>query len=165
MAVSKSDISKKREKRREKQERIEHLTNWYMINLSWGVAGLIALGFVESAYANAATILTAPIVMRILGAVFLLGAALVFVLGKSGVIKNTKRAIHYSVFLLVTSAVSFWIGFYTYIRNVVVAVIPSLSALRSEWWFVWSFRYILVAYLLVAFIVVTVKTTRAEKNR
>ena len=165
MAVSKSDVMAKREKRREKKERIDRLTNWYMINLSWGVLGLIALSFVESMYSNAATILTAPIVMRALAAVFFIGAALVFTLGKTGVIKNSKRANNYAIFLLVIAAVSLWTGFYSQIRNVFVNLIPALSGIRSEWWFVWTFRYLLIAYLVIAFVVVTVKTALAEKNR
>ena len=165
MAISKSDIALKREKRREKRERIDKLTNWFMINLSWGVLGLIVLRFVESAYSNVSTVLTAPIVVRILAAVFLICGAVVFGISKSGKIKNVGRAKNYSIFLGVLTLISLWLGFWVQIRNVVIAVIPALSSLRSEWWYVWSLRYLLVAYLVVAFVVVTVKTTLAEKGK
>ena len=165
MAISKSDMMAKREKRRAKKERIDKLTNWFMINLSWGVVGLIALGFVERAFSNPATVLLAPNVMKWLAAVFFVLAAVLYLLGKSGVIKNKKRARDYSVFLAVLTLASLWIGFFAPIRNVAVAIIPALKNLRSEWWYVWSLRYILIAYLVVAFIVVTVKTTLAEKGK
>jgi len=165
MSISKSDIALKREKRRAKKERIDKLTNWFMINLSWGVLGLIILGFIESAYSNVSTVLTAPIVVRILAGVFFVCGAVMFGLFKAGKIKNADRAKNYSIFLGVLTLISLWLGFWVQIRNIVIAVIPALANLRSEWWYVWSLRYLLVAYLVVAFIVVTVKTTLAEKGK
>lgn len=165
MAISKSDVMAKREKRRAKKERIDKLTNWFMINLSWGVVGIIALGFVETAFSNPSTVLTAPTVMKWLAAVFFVLAAVLYLLGKFGVLKNKKRATDYSIFLAVLTLVSLWIGFYAPIRNFVIAIIPALKNLRSEWWYAWSLRYILIAYLVVAFIVVAIKTTLAEKGK
>ncbi len=163
MAISKSDVELKRNKRREKKEKIDKLTNWYMINLSWGVVGLIALGFVESAYSSL-YINTVPTVMKVLAAIFFVFAAVLFALGKTNVIKNTKRANNYAIFMAVIGLAALWIGFYAKIRNLVVGIIPSLGYIRSEWWYAWSIRYVLVAYLVVAFIVITVKTTIAERR-
>lgn len=163
MAISKSDVELKRNKRREKKEKIDKLTNWYMINLSWGVLGLIALGFVESAFSGL-YINTVPTVMKVLAALFFVFAAVLFVLGKTNVIKNTKRANNYSIFMAVVGLAGLWIGFYAKIRNLVVGIIPSLGYLRSEWWYAWSIRYALVLYLVVAFIVITIKTTLAERK-
>lgn len=165
MAVSKSDIEQKRVKRRERKEKIDKLTNWYMINLSWGVAGFIALGFVESGFANGATVLEMPIIMKILAAVFAVGAVLLAVFGKCGVIKNKKRAFDYSLFLGVLTLISLWIGFYAKIRNAVISLIPALKDVRSEWWYSRGFRYLLAIYLVVGFVVVTVKTSRAAKGK
>lgn len=165
MALSKTDMERKREKRRAKKEKIDKLTNWYMINLSWGVLCFIALGIVENLYGNTSTVLTAPIAMKIVGVVLAVLAVALFVLGKTGVIKNTKRANHYSIFVGIAALVSLWIGFYAVIRNAVIAVVPALSGIRSEWWFAWGFRYLIGVYLIVAFIVVTVKTALAAKGK
>lgn len=164
MAVSKSDIEQKRAKRRAKKEKIDRLTNWYMINLSWGVLGFIALGFIESGFANSATVLEMPLIMKVFAAVFFVGAVLLFALGKKGVIKNGRRAKDYSVFLGVLTFISLWIGFYAQIRMAIVSVIPALKDLSSEWWYSRGFRYLLIAYLVVGFIVVTVKTSKAAKG-
>ena len=163
MAISNNDVELKRKKRMEKKERIDKLTNWYMINLSWGVVGLIVLGFVESAY-NGLYINSVPTVMKVLAALFIVLAAVLFGLGKANVIKNTKRATNYSIFMAIVGLAALWIGFYAKIRTLVIGIIPALGSLRSEWWYAWSIRYILVAYLVVAFIVITVKTAMADKK-
>ena len=165
MASAKSDMEHKREKRRAKREKIEKLTNWYMINLSWGVLGFIALGLVERLYGSASTVLTAPIVMKVIGAVFAVSAAALFVIAKAAKIKNTQRAVNYSIFLGVIALISLCIGFYSNIRNLLVTAIPMLGNLRSEWWYAWGFRYLLIIYLAAAFIVVTIKTAVYSKSK
>lgn len=158
-------LENKRERRRAKREKIDKLTNWYMINLSWGVLCFIALGIVENLYGSASTVLTAPLTMKIVGLVLAIASIAVFVLGKTGVIKNTKRANHYSIFLGVAALVSLWIGFYAVIRSAVITVIPALANLRSEWWFAWGFRYLIAIYLILGFIVISIKTALASKGK
>lgn len=165
MPLSKSDIERKREKRRAKKEKIDKLTNWYMINLSWGVLGFIAFSFVENLFGSAETVLKAPMIMKILGIVFIVLGVLLFVLGKTNVIKNTKRANDYAIFMGVVALISLIIGFYSNIRNVVIGILPQAAALRSEWWYCWGFRYLLAAYLIIGFIVVTIKTALAAKGK
>ena len=155
----------KREKRRAKREKIDKMTNWYMINLTWGVVCFILLGFVENLYGSASTVLTAPFAMKIVGIVLALGAILLFVLGKIGIIKNTKRAYDYAIFVGIAALSSLWIGFYAVIRTAVIGLAPALGALRSEWWYAWGFRYLIAAYLIIAFIVVTVKTALCSKGK
>ena len=162
MALSKSDVERKRERRIERKKKIDKLTNWYMINLSWGVLGFIALGVVENAYGSASTVLTAPIAMRTIGVILAVLSVALFVLGK---MKNIKRATNYGIFSGVAALCSLWIGFYAVMRNVFSAIVPALSSLRSEWWYAWGPRYLLVIYLVVAFIVVSVKTALAAKGK
>lgn len=163
MTVSKSDVELKREKRIKKKAYIDKLTNWYMINLTWGALGFIALGFVESAFKSA--VFETMNTMKILAAVFFVLGIVLFTLGKTGVIKNTRRAKDYSIFLGVLTVILLWIGFFTSIRNAVISVLPALAALRSEWWYAWGFRYLIVIYLVVGFIVVTIKTKRYEHGK
>ena len=165
MALSKTDMERKREKRRAKKENIDKMTNWYMINLTWGVVCFILLGFVENLYGSASTVLTAPLVMKIVGIVLALGAILLFVLGMPGIIKNTKRAYNYAIFVGIAALSSLWIGFYAVIRSAIIRIIPALGALRSEWWYAWGFRYLIAAYLVIAFVVVTVKTALCSRGK
>lgn len=165
MAVAKSEMERKREKRRIKREKIDKLTNWYMINLSWGVLGIIALSFVENLFGNAETILSAPVIMKVVGVVFAALAIAIFAVSRLGKFKNTKRATNYSIFMGVIALISLWIGFYANIRSILISVIPALSSLRSEWWYVWGFRYLIAIYLIAAFVVVTVKTALYAKGK
>ena len=64
MAVAKSNQEIKKKKRREKSERIERITNMYMINLSWGILAIVLLRAIESGYGSADMILAMPTVMK-----------------------------------------------------------------------------------------------------
>ena len=165
MALAKTENERKREKRRAKKEKIDKLTNWYMINFSWGVLCFIALGIVENLYGSASTVLTAPLTMKIVGIVLAVAAIALFVLGKLVIIKNRKRANNYSIFIGIAALVSIWTGFYAVIRSTVISIIPAFSTLRSEWWYAWGFRYLIGIYLVVAFIGVTVKTALTAKGK
>ena len=165
MALAKNDMERKREKRRAKRAKIDKLTNWYMINLSWGVLCFILLSYVENLFGSASTVLTAPLVLKITGIVLAAFAVALFVLGKLGVIKNTKRAYNYAIFVGIVALCALWMGFYAVIRSAVIGIVPALGTLRSEWWYAWGFRYLIVAYLVVAFVVVTVKIALCSRSK
>ena len=74
-----------------RHERNEHLTNWYMINLCWAIAGILGLTAIYYGYRNVNTILAMQPLMWVLTGVFAAGAAVLFALGKTGVIKNGKQ--------------------------------------------------------------------------
>ena len=165
MALAKNDMERKRENRRAKRAKIDKLTNWFMINLSWGVLCFIILSYVENLFGSASTVLTAPLAMKITGLVLAVGAVAIFLLGKLGIIKNTKRAYNYAIFVGIAALSALWIGFYAVIRSAVIGIIPALGTLRSEWWYAWGFRYLIAAYLVASFVVVTVKIALCSKSK
>ena len=46
--------AERRAEKHKSEEYKEHLTNWYMINLSWGILGIILLVFYGSLYKGSA---------------------------------------------------------------------------------------------------------------
>lgn len=165
MAIAKSNQEVKREKRRERQVSIDKLTNWYMINLSWGIVGIVALRIIESGYGSADTILQMPIIMKVFAAVFAVCAIALFACGKTGVIKNTSRAYNYAIFTCVAALLSLWIGFFAQIRLLVCKVIPFLYGIDSRWWISWGPIIGIIVYLVLALIWTGIKTAALEKGR
>lgn len=165
MATAKSNQEIKREKRREKRETIDRLTNGYMINLAWGILGIVALRFVESGYASANTILVMPVVMKTLAAVFAIIAIGLFVLGSVKTIRNHRRITNYAFFSVTVALVSLWIGFFQNVRLVAVKLVPALYTIDSRWWISWGPIVALVVYLIIALIWTGVRIAAIEKGK
>ena len=161
MAIAKSNQEVKRERQREKRVSVDKLTNKYMINLAWGIFGIVMLRFVESGYSSADTILQMPIILK----VFVALAVALFVCAKVGVIKNVTRANNYGIFSIVAAVVSLWIAFYAQIRMAFGKVAPFLLTLDSRWWISWGLIILVVAYLVIALIITIVKIAAIEKGR
>lgn len=152
------------EKRQERFARKEKLTNWYMINLTWGVVGILALLFIGNLYRSSSMVAHMQLVNWILTAVFAVAAVVLFVLGKSGKVKNASRANNYGIFMGVCAVVSLWLALYNRIRPVMEAVAqkvlgnPNLAVYSY-----WNTRIPIIAicvYLVVAFVVYAVKVTK-----
>ncbi len=153
------------EKKQLKQARIERkekLTNWYMINLSWGVAGILVMLFVGSLYKNPAILVHMQTIMWVLTALFAVSAIALFAF--SGKFKNKQRAVNYSVFLGVCTLFALWLALYNTIRPIMQSVArtllnnPNLSVYSY-----WNTRLPIIGicvYLVISFIVYAVKVTR-----
>ncbi len=165
MALNKTENEIKWKKRQAKRDKIDNLSNLFMINLVWGVVGFIALGIVGRLYSDFKTILVAPMILKITAAVLFAVAIVLFVLGKMGVFKNKKRAINYSIFAAATALISLYLGFYAQVRNILIKVFPALSSIRSEWWYLWGPRYLIGIYLVALFIVITIKILILNKKK
>ena len=139
-----------------RKERNEHLTNWYMINLSFGVLGIILLLFFKSGYNNMSLLPYMKTFSWILTAIFALGAIVVFVLGKSNVIKNMKRAGHYSILLIVCALVALWLALYNDLRPVIESIARTvLNNPNLTVYSYWNVRIPIIgicAYLVIALI-------------
>ena len=147
-----------------RHERNEHLTNWYMINLCWAIAGILGLTAIYYGYRIVNTILAMQPLMWVLTGVFAAGAAVLFALGKTGVIKNGKRANNYAIFLGVCALVGLWLALYNKLRPVMEtcarAILRNPNLTVSSYWNVWLPMIAIVVYLVAAFIYFAVKVTR-----
>lgn len=154
-------------KRRAEKNRIEeykeHLTNWYMINLSWGILGIILLVFYGSLY-KSSVLLYMNTVSWVLTALFAVAGTALFVLGKTGVIKNQSRACNYGIFMWVCAAVALWFALFNKLRMVIESAARAITgnealAVTSYW----NYRLPIIAivvYLVIAFIIYLVKLGR-----
>ncbi len=163
MAVAKSNQEIKREKRREKRAVLERLTNWYMINLSWGIVGIVALRFVENGYSSADTILQMPTIMKVIAGVFAVLAVALFICGKTKVLKNTSRCYNYGIFTAVIALVSLEIGFY----NKILLLLRNMKIMiaDSRWLVSWGFIAGIIVYLVLALIWTGIRIAMIEKGK
>ncbi len=165
MAVAKSNQELKREKQREKRQSLDRLTNRFMINLAWGIVGIVALRFVENGYGSASTILQMPTTMKVFAGIFAVLAVGLFVCGRFNVLKNTCRCYNYAIFSAVIALISLWIGFYAQIRLFFVNIIPALGGLDSRWWISWGPIAAVIIYLVVMLIWTGVRVAVIEKGK
>lgn len=139
----------------------EKLTNTYMIQLSLGILGILALMVMRAMYRSLSTLLYMQTITAVLTVVFAVGAVALFVLGKSGKIKNSTRATHYSIFLIICAAFSLWLSLYNALRPIIESaarVILNNPALTvSSYWNIRIPVIAIVAYLVIAFIVYVIR--------
>ena len=160
--VTKQEI--KREKKRQKRQKIDSITNSYMINFAWGIFIIILLRFVETGYSSAGTILKMPIIMKTFAALFAAGAIGLLVCGKMNLKNKKEKFYNYFWFLILMAAASLCIGFYSNIRNLFLNIIPALSNLDSRWWISRGFIVAIAAYLVVTLIITAVRVALIEKK-
>ena len=149
------------EKKISKKEQNERLTNWYLINLTWGVVGILALLLISKGYNNSGTILAMQPMMWILTGVFAAGSIILFAVGKQ---KGSLRANHYAIFAIACTLVSLWLALYNKIRPLMENILCTLignSALNVSSY--WNVRIPMIAigiYLVISFIWFAIKVTR-----
>ncbi len=145
-------------------ERNERLTNWYMINLCWGILGILVLIYLRGCYVNASVLVHMNLINYILTGVFAATAIVLFVLGKIGKIKNAKRAYNYGTFSIVCGVVTLWLALYNKLRPLIeklAQLITGNNALHITSY--WNIRIPLIgiiAYLVVAFVWYLIKVSR-----
>ncbi len=152
------------EKKALRQERAaekERLTNMYMINLTWGVVGIIAFIMLGTCYRTVNILVHMQMVTWILTGVFAAAAIGLFAIGKA---KNKSRAVNYSIFLGVCTLCSLWLSLYNVLRPLIEkaarVVLGNPNLMVSSYW---NTRLPIIGiciYLVVAFIVYAVKVTK-----
>ncbi len=151
--AAKMNQNLKREKKAEKRRKIDKITNWFMISMSWGILLIIVLLYMQN------VLVANPGVLIIPGIIFALGAIALVVCGKMNVIKNTSRAYNNAIFTAALAVGSFLIAFYPKIRLVVG------TGLDSRWWVTWAPITVILVYLAVAFVLTAVGVARVEKRK
>ncbi len=159
MAAVKTNQTLKRTKKLEKREKIDKATNWFMINLAWGILAIIVLAGIQN------KIMITPKKAFIPAIIFAVVAVGLFVCGKLKVLKNTKRVNDYAWFSAVITLVSLYIGLYTKIRVIAGGLIPSLLNVDSRVWVGQAPITLIGIYLVVAFVVTTVKIATVERKK
>ena len=149
----------KNERLRSKSERADKLTNWYMINLCYGVLAIIAAIILRRLYDTPSVLVYMQTVTWIATGVFVAAAAVLFALGKSGNIKNISRARNYSIFMLACALGSLWLALFNKIRPIMEKVVQSVASNRivSSYWNTRILIIAIVAYLVIAFVYYVVK--------
>ena len=69
-----SSYEERKAKRQEKYKKKEELTNKYMITLTWGVVGIIALLILRAMYRNVSTLVHMQTITWVLTGLFAVGA-------------------------------------------------------------------------------------------
>ncbi len=145
----------------EKEAKAEKLTNWYMINLSFGVLAIIVLLILRKLYRTPSVLIYMQSVAWVLTGLFALGAIVLFTLGKTKVIKNCARARNYSIFLGVCALGSLWLALYNRLRipleKVVRIITRNPSQTVSSYWNIYLLIIGVVAYLVIAFVIYLIK--------
>lgn len=146
-----------------RRERNDKLTNWYMINLSWGVVGIIVLNLISRGYKNPGTIgIMQPLVWVLFGVLLACGIVCI-ALGKKGIIKNQSRAKNYAIFSFICSLVGLWLGLYNTIRPLMEKVLQAVTQSSMIVTSYWNTRLPIIGiviYLVVAFIYYAVKVNK-----
>ncbi len=145
----------------EKRAKIDKATNRFMINLSWGLLGILCLRFVENGFLGSAAA-SMPTVMKVLAGVFAAIAIALALCGKYRVFKNTARTFDYSIFAAVVCVVSLFIGFYAPIRLFLGGISERLLSIDSRWWISRGPITLIVVYLIVDFLWTAFKIAKFE---
>jgi len=159
MAKNIGEIKNKQEQRRVKNAARERLTNWYMINMSWGFLGVILLQLVLNGYNRITFVPNTHILMIdfvlwiVAGLLFLGGAILFFLWFKGG--RENSRFLNYSIFTWVCSLVALCISFYAQIRNTLIRMGIPMN-IHSHWR-VWFFMVLIGVWLIVALVIYFIK--------
>ena len=136
-----------------KKEQNERLTNWYLINLSWGVVGILSLLLISKGYQNISTLLSMQPLMWVLTGIFAIGTITLIVLGKA---KDSKRMNNYAILCGVSTLVALWLAFYNKLRplmeNVIRTILDNPNLNVSSYWNVRIPMIGIGVYLVVAFV-------------
>ena len=159
MAGNKKKTGEKLRRMEERHNEKDRLTNWYMINLTWGAVAMGVLIYLQNCYKTASIAVHMQLVTWIMTAVFAAAAIVVFALGKTKVIKNYSRAKNYSIFLAVCALASLWLSVYNPIRAFVESIINKFDPLFmiNSHWNIWILMLGVGIYLVAAFIYYLIK--------
>lgn len=153
----------KNEAKMERNRQREKLTNWYMINLTWGIVGIMVLWYFRRLhYTNA--MLYMQQIKWILTGVFAVASGVLFTLSATKKVKNTSRVKNYGIFMAVCAFVSLWLALYNQIRvvaqDVLRTVLNNPSLAISSYWNIRIPIIAICVYLVVAFVVYVIKVSK-----
>ncbi len=169
MAV-KTNQALKKQRKLEKKAKVEKITNWFMINLAWGVFGFILLRYMSNPLITdydmslRDTLGVLGIIAAVIG-VALIALRVVLNYKQIKFFKKKRRVLNYGIFTLVIAAVLIYLQNYVDVRNVVCEMIPSMRRFSTYFWITDGLSYAIGIYLLGAFIYTAVRVAIIEKKK
>ena len=162
----KTSLKKKREINRLKKEKVDNLTNLYIINLAWGIFIIILLRFIENGFFSPATMLEMPIILKVFAGIFAVLIVAMGVCAGLNIKGQKKRFLRYLVFFVVLMIGSLWIGFYSSIRNIFIEINQEVfSNIDSRWWYSRGPIVAVACYLVITLIITTIRIALIEKGK
>lgn len=153
----------KQTKKETRQAINERLTNWYLITLTWGILGILALYGVYQGYRNPSTLLMMQPLLWVLTGIFFAGTIVLFILGKTSK-KQQARLIHYGYFLAVCTLISLWLALYNRLRPILESVLQTIlnqpTLTIGSFWNVWIPMTAIGLYLVVTFLYFAIRVTK-----
>ncbi len=154
-------MKNKNEARKQRRAEKDRLTNQFMIQLSYGVLGIVILYTISSLYKNINTLVYMNIVTWVLFGIFAVASIVMII---TGAIKKLSRVKNYGYMFIACSIVSLWLSLYNPIRPIMQSALRNITgndALSIS--SMWNTRIPMIAiviYLVVAFIVYCVKVSK-----
>lgn len=159
----KAKAAQRRSQKHQTEAYKDHITNLYMLHLTFGILGIILITFYGSLY-KGSLILHMNTISWVITGIFAVSSILLLSLGKTGKVKNTKRAYNYSILLWVCTGFGLWFSLFNKLRMVIESVLKFVTrndALSVNSYWIYRLPIILiVAYLIVFFIVYVIKIAK-----
>lgn len=137
-------------------EKNEHLTNRFMIQLTWGIVGILALFVIRQGYRSPAVSIYMQPIFWITTGFFAILALLLFTMSRLEKTSHKERFFNYSIFGLVCTLVSLWFALYNQIRPLLEALLVNISGQAgltlNTFWSIRIPLYGIILYLVAALI-------------
>lgn len=149
----------------QKHNEKERLTNMYMIQMTYGILGVILLRYLQAGYSyihRSPWNTVIPVGMLILIVLFAAGAGTLALLFSLGKVENVSRAKNYTIFLCALTLVAMWIRFYNQLYGAVYKIIPAVSRVNSQFGQFYLLMCGIGLYLVIEFVVYTVRISRVK---
>ena len=151
----------KNEKRIQRKQKKERLTNQFMIQMSYGLLGIIILYAMTSLYKNVTTLPYMYYINWIIFGVFtVLAVALIW----AGAVKKSSRLKNYGCMFVGCSLVALWMSLYNNMRPVMQDIIRSITGNEAlsldSFWITRAPMVAIVVYLVIAFIVYCIRVSK-----
>ena len=151
----------KNEKRIQRKQKKEKLTNQFMIQMSYSILGIVILYAMTSLYKNVSTLPYMYYINWIIFGVFtVLAVALIWV----GAVKKSNRFKNYGCMFVGCSLVALWMSLYNHMRPVMQDILRNITGNEvlnlDSFWITRAPMIAIVIYLVSAFIVYCIKVSK-----
>ncbi len=151
----------KNEKRIQRKRKKEKLTNQFMIQLSYGLLGIVILYAMTSLYKNVSTLPYMYYINWIIFGIFtVLAVALIWI----GAVKKSSRFKNYGCMFVGCSLVALWMSLYNHIRPILQELLIKLTGNSDLYIYShWQTRLPMIAiiiYLVISFIIYCVRVAK-----